>query len=74
MFRDAKQLASDAIKSRLVELENPELSPELIDKVLETAWIHQSDPEPRKRVREVLKDEISRASNLNSRREFPDED
>jgi hypothetical protein len=73
MFRDAKQLAADAIKSRLVEPEHSELSPELIDKVLEIAWTHQSDPEPRKRVRQILKDEISRASFLNSRKEFPDE-
>jgi hypothetical protein len=73
MFRDAKQLASEAIKSRLGGRENSELSPELIDQILETAWAHQSDPEPRKRVREILKDEISRAAILGSRREFPDE-
>ena len=73
MFRDAKQLASDAIKSRL-EFENSDLSPELVDQILETAWSHQSDPEPRKRVREILRDQISRASILNSRRELPDED
>jgi hypothetical protein len=73
MFRDAKRLASDAMKSRLSGLESSEVSPELVDQVLDTAWIHQSDPEPRKRVREILKDHISRASILNSRREFPHE-
>lgn len=73
MFKDAKQLAAEAMKSRLSNSKDSEISPEFIDQVLEYAWMHQSDPEPRKRIRETLKDHISKAAILQARQGDQDE-
>jgi hypothetical protein len=68
MFKDAKQLASEAMRSRLLDMPESEVQEELLERILAIAWLHQSDPEPRKKVREEIKEQIERSATLQVRK------
>ena len=74
MFKNAKQLATEAMKSELGKSSDNEVTDELLETVLDLAWDHQSDPEPRKVARQSLKEQISRAAVLQSRQGDSNED
>lgn len=67
MFKNAKQLATEAMKQELKHSADAAVSEDLLEVVIDLAWAHQGDPEPRKLVRQSLKDQISRSATLQSR-------
>lgn len=72
MYKDAKELALNAMLPKLSD-DAAGVSKDLLERVVGAAWTHQHDPEPRKQVREKIKEEISRSANLIERSGEPDE-
>jgi hypothetical protein len=67
MFKDAKNLAQESILARLSQPKFECLTPALVQRLLDLAWMHQTDAEPRQRIRAAIKDEISKAALLSSK-------
>lgn len=66
MYKDARELALNAMLPKLGE-DSVVVSEDLLERVVDAAWAHQHDSEPRRQVREKIKEEISRAANLMER-------
>ena len=74
MFKDAKNLAQESILARLSQPKYECLNPALVQRLLDLAWMHQTDTEPRQKIRAEIKDEISKAALVWSREDRSLED
>jgi hypothetical protein len=64
LFRNAKDLALDSMLEKITPDEYPALNEDLVTKLVELGWEHQHDQEPRRKVREEIKDLTSREANI----------
>lgn len=67
MFKNAKDLALDSMLEKIESNEYPALNPDLVSKLVELGWQHQHDQEPRRKIRDEIKDLTSREANILSR-------
>jgi hypothetical protein len=63
MYKDARELALNAMVPKLTG-DAGGVSKDLLERVVDAAWAHQRDAEPRRQVRDKIKEEISRSANL----------
>lgn len=64
MFRNAKDLALDSMLEKITTDGYPALNEDLVTKLVELGWEHQHDQEPRRKIREAIKDLTSREANI----------
>jgi hypothetical protein len=62
-YKEAKSLALDSLLSNLRKSESVLISAELLTEIVDLAWEHQAQEEPRNEVRTRLRDLIDKTEN-----------